>query len=116
MFCSKCGNKLNEEEKFCSKCGNEVNAVKTQNNNSMAQSSSHATTGLILGICSIIAWIIPLVGYPVTITGIVFSSKGLGAKNNGKAICGLVLSIIFLIFTLINSIVGAIIGVGMASY
>lgn len=112
MFCSKCGNKLNEEEKFCSKCGNEV---KPQNENNISQSSSHATTGLILGICSVIAWIIPLVGYPVTITGIVFSSKGLGAKNNGKAIVGLVLSIIFLIFTLINSIVGAIIGIGMTA-
>ncbi len=25
MFCSKCGKKINENEKFCSECGNEVN-------------------------------------------------------------------------------------------
>ncbi len=72
----------------------------------------NATTGMILGLCSIIAWFIPLFGYPVTICGIVFSSKGLGSKNNGQAVAGLVLSIVFLIVTLINSILGALMATG----
>ncbi len=72
-----------------------------------------ASTGLILGLCSIAAWFIPLIGYPVTICGIVFSSKGLGSKTKkASAIAGLVLSIVFLIVTLINSILGALMNVG----
>ncbi|MDD3481219.1 MAG: hypothetical protein PHW75_03310 [Patescibacteria group bacterium] len=68
-----------------------------------------AKTGFILGLVSIIAWLLPLVGYPVTITGIVFSALGLKAKNKkGLAIAGLVLSILFLVVTLINSIAGAV--------
>lgn len=74
--------------------------------------NKNATTGMILGLCSIVAWFIPLFGFPITICGIVFSSKGLSSKDNkGKAITGLVLSIIFLIVTLINSIAGALIAV-----
>ena len=71
----------------------------------------NSTTGLVLGLISIIAWIIPLIGFPVTICGIVFSAKSLNTPGRGKAIAGLVLSIIFLCLTILNSIVGAIIGV-----
>lgn len=71
----------------------------------------NATTGMILGLCSIIAWFIPLIGYPVTICGIVFSAKGIDSKNKGQAIAGLVLSIIFLIVTLINSFIGALMAI-----
>lgn len=67
-----------------------------------------AMVGFILGLCSIIAWLLPLIGYPVTIAGIVFSAMGMHSNNKGKAIAGLVLSIIFLIVTLINSILGAV--------
>lgn len=65
--------------------------------------------GFILGLCSIAAWLLPLLGYPVTICGIVFSAKGLKPnKNRGKAIAGLTLSIIFLFITLINSALGVL--------
>ena len=32
MFCSKCGNELNEEAIFCPKCGNKVNVVHSEEN------------------------------------------------------------------------------------
>lgn len=64
--------------------------------------------GFILGLVSIIAWYIPLIGFPVTVCGIIFSGLGLNSSNRGKAIAGLTLSIIFLVVTLINSIMGAI--------
>ncbi len=70
--------------------------------------STKAMTGFVLGLISIIAWIIPLIGYPITILGIIFSALGLNSKNKGKAIAGLILSIIFLILTFINSALGAI--------
>lgn len=70
--------------------------------------STKAMAGFVLGLISIIAWIIPLIGYPITILGIIFSALGLNSKNKGKAIAGLILSIIFLILTFINSALGAI--------
>ena len=105
-FCKNCGSELNENQDICLKCGVRVNKDKnlTVNNEDKA-----STTALTLGLISIIAWLIPLFGYPVTICGIVYSSKGLKSQSGkGKATAGLVLSIIFLIVTLINSIAGVI--------
>lgn len=76
-----------------------------------------AMVGFILGLCSIAAWLLPIIGYPVTIIGIIFSAMGMkSSKNRKKAIVGLVLSIIFLIVTLINSILGAIIASSAMMY
>ena len=90
----------NQKEKILN--GTSKNAI---NNDSK---STKAMTGFVLGLISIIAWIIPLIGYPITILGIIFSALGLNSKNKGKAIAGLILSIIFLILTFINSALGAI--------
>jgi len=65
-----------------------------------------ATAGLVLGIVSMVAWFIPLIGYITTILGIVFSSQGRNSTNRGRATAGLVLSIIALILTLGNSAAG----------
>lgn len=100
-FCPNCGKELNEIN-ICSNCGT---IVRTQEQ----EADKKALTGFILGLVSIIAWLIPLAGYPVSICGIVFSSKGLKSKiNKGKATAGLILSIIFLVFTFFNSLVGAL--------
>ena len=79
-----------------------------RNTNNADKKATKWMIGFILGLVSIIAWYIPLIGYPVTVCGIIFSSLGMNSKNKGKAVAGLVLSIIFLIVTLINSILGAI--------
>lgn len=110
-FCENCGSSLNEEQQVCLKCGVKVKDIQINNNaiaTSEAKGKGSATAGFVLGLVSIIAWIIPLFGYPVTICGIIFSAKGLKCPSKkGMAVAGLVLSIIFLILTLINSIVGA---------
>lgn len=67
-----------------------------------------ATAGFTLGIIGIIAWILPLFGYPVNIIGIIMSSIGLKSEKRTKAIIGLVLSIIGLVLTLGNSILGVL--------
>jgi len=69
-----------------------------------------ATASLVLGVLSIIAWIIPLFGIPMTITGLVLGIKGLGPQRRGTAITRIVLSTIFLILALLNAIVGAYLG------
>lgn len=77
--------------------------------NNKDKKATKAIIGFILGLISIIAWFIPLFGFPVTICGIVFSSMGMNSNNKGKAVAGLTLSIIFLVVTFINSVAGAVI-------
>lgn len=70
------------------------------------KSKTYSTAGLVLGILSIPAAIIPLLGIPISILGIVFSKRGL--KNpNGKAIAGLTCSIIGLSLSVLNAAIGA---------
>jgi len=69
-----------------------------------------ATASLVLGIISIIAWIIPLYGLPTTIAGLVLGIKGLGPQRRGTAVAGIVLSVIFLVLTLFNAAMGAYLG------
>jgi len=102
-FCRNCGKELNENQSVCLNCGVAVTPV----NKPSEKCDKNAVVGFILGLVSIIAWLIPLFGYPVSICGIIFSAKGLKSQTNkGKAITGLVLSIVFLVFSFINSMVG----------
>lgn len=112
-FCRNCGKELNEEQSVCLKCGIAVTSVSQSNE----KTDKNAVVGFILGLIAIVAWLIPLFGYPVSICGIVFSAKGLKSPTNkGKAIAGLVLSIIFLILTLCNSIAGVLMWVDTYYY
>jgi hypothetical protein len=67
--------------------------------------------GFTLGIVSIGAWLVPLVGLPVAISGLVFNILGLRAeKGRWFAVAGLTLSIIFLNFAMIYSFYGMLVG------
>ena len=68
---------------------NFTGGLKLNNNNKMA------TSGMILGLVSIIGWLIPFLGVILTILAIVFSALGLKNERKEKAIAGLVLGIIF---------------------
>jgi len=70
-------------------------------------SNGKATASLVLGLISIVAWIIPVIGLPTTIAGLVLGIKGLGPQRRGTAIAGIVLSIIFLVITVVNAGLGA---------
>lgn len=105
-FCINCGKELNENQDVCLNCGV---YVKQEIKTSEDKVEKNATIGFILGLISIVAWLLPLCGYPVTICGIVFSSKGFSSTTNkNKAIAGLTLSIIFLLATLANSVLGVL--------
>jgi len=111
-FCTNCGNELDSNADVCVKCGAFVKK-NNNNNNAVESTDKNANIGLGFGFGSILAWIIPLIGYPITICGIVYSSKGLKSETSkGKAIAGLILSIIFLVATIINSILGVLINLG----
>ncbi len=112
-FCTNCGNELDVNADVCVKCGTLLKK-KNNNNNQIESIDKNANMGFGFGLGSILAWIIPLFGYPVTICGIIFSSKGLNSSGStkSKALIGLILSIIFLIATLINSFLGVLQNLG----
>ena len=77
-----------------------------ENNN-----NNRAVASLVLGLVSIVTWLFPIAGYITTILAIVFATKGRHSEKKGMATAGLVLGIIFLVVTLLNSFFGAILGV-----
>lgn len=77
-----------------------------ENNN-----NNRTVASLVLGLVSIVTWLFPIAGYITTILAIVFATKGRHSEKKGMATAGLVLGIIFLVVTLLNSIFGAILGV-----
>ncbi len=78
---------------------------------SPTESIGLSIASLVLGIVGIFAWLLPLIGFPVTIVGLILGLKGMKKKaGKGMASAGFVLCVIFLIFTAINSFFGLIIG------
>ena len=75
------------------------------------ENSNRAVASVILGLVSIVTWLFPIAGYITTILAIVFATKGRHSEKKGMAPAGLVLGIIFLVVTLLNSILGAVLGV-----
>ena len=71
---------------------------------------------MVLGIVGILAWLLPCVGYPVTIVGIILGVIGMKKGGKKMAIVGIVLSVIFLIATLINSIAGVVLQLDQLGY
>jgi hypothetical protein len=70
-----------------------------------------SVASLALGILGLLAWIIPLFGYPITITGLVLGVKGKKIEEGrGMATAGFALSVIGLVLTVINSAWGAYLG------
>ena len=76
----------------------------------MEKHNGKATASLVLGIISLIAWILPLAGYPVSIIGLVMGVYGRKSEKKTLATVGLVLSIIGLVFCVVNSAIGAYMG------
>lgn len=66
-----------------------------------------ALTSLILGLISIIAWIIPILGLPASIVGLVMGIIGRKSSRRGMAIAGIILSSIFIIVSIANAALGA---------
>jgi hypothetical protein len=77
---------------------------------SVAQQPGKPGVSLSLGIFGLIAWIIPIVGLPVTITGLVFGIKALKREEISLAVVGTALCAIGLLLSVGNAVVGAYLG------
>lgn len=69
--------------------------------------SRGAWASLILGIIGSLGWVIPIVGFPVTVVGIVLGALGMGKHkaNRGVAIAGFVMNIVFVCAAIAKGIV-----------
>ncbi len=97
---------------------NGYNGEQNMYNSPMMQpeKKGQSIASLVLGICSFIAWLIPLFGYPVSIVGIVMGAMAMKKGGKKMAIAGIICSSIGLLITLINSIAGVIMMMGMMNY
>jgi len=77
------------------------------------QGTGTATAALVLGIVGLLAWLLPLIGLPVNVIGIVLGALGRRGPSKGTATAGLVCSVIGLGLTIINGIAGAIMMVNL---
>jgi hypothetical protein len=65
-----------------------------------------ATASLVLGILSIFGALVPLIGLPLSIVGLVMASRGMRSSRAGQARAGLVLSLVGIALSAIVFVVG----------
>lgn len=74
--------------------------IKTDANN------KKATISLIIGLIGIVTWVLPIVGLPLAIVGIVFARKGMNSNKKRIAQIGLILCILSFFATFANASIG----------
>jgi len=117
MACPHCGEEGAIHEAYmgrtvpCPKCRQEFAVSPFQlGRGGHGEGNGQAVTSLVLGLIGLLAWIIPLFGFPVTIVGLVKGRRSLAWTNTSLARAGVTLCIIGLVLTGINSAVGAYLG------
>ncbi len=70
------------------------------------KASGKAIASLVLGVISMLAWCLPIVGGPVAIVGLVLGIIARRGPGRGLAVAGIVLSAIGLLASIINAGVG----------
>ncbi|MFI5385714.1 MAG: hypothetical protein ACHQ50_06285 [Fimbriimonadales bacterium] len=75
---------------------------------SQAATGGRGNLALILGIIGLVAWCLPIVGFPVGITAIIFGVKATKTEDRTKGQVAIILGIFCLLFSIANGIVGAI--------
>ena len=118
MYCSKCGNEIKDGEDFCPKCGKSTHISTENNTNGKSIREGSNVTGFVLGIISCLAWYLPIVGFPVSIIGLIFSvrenkkPRPINSKFT-QAEVSMLLNTAGLIITAVNSFVGSLLGAGV---
>ena len=96
MYCSHCGNEVNDEAEICVKCGCRVRPTK-QTNNDDASSLAYALLGFFIPIVGLILFLVWNDEYP------------LRAKSAGKgALINVIVMFAFLAFYIIIMIIWGI--------
>lgn len=124
MNCNNCGNVIPEGNAFCEVCGAPVAQDVPVMETPVAEAPVYAApaneekkglsiASLVLGIISVITWLIPLFGFPTALTGLILGCIGVRKGGKGIGIAGIVLCAIFLLLTIANGVLGCILAVEM---
>ena len=108
MICRNCNTENENGTPFCRGCGMPLAQDYGMPQTPEQKGFSIASMGL--GIVGLVAWCLPIIGFPVTIVGLVLGILGIKKGGKGMAIAGIILSAITLVITMINSILGAYLG------
>lgn len=118
MFCKYCGKEIEDSSITCEFCGKETvqsEAPQPETKDTLMDTlllikkqkeEKKAKSALILGIASLFAWFLPIFGYPVAIIGLIMGVAGLKTEKKSSAVVGIVLCVVGLIATIINSALG----------
>ena len=93
MFCSKCGNEIDDEAMICPKCG-----CATANMGNMKKSSSQSDESSGLATCAIVfAILMPIVGLILGIVGVCkYEDENLKKKSISAIILSIVIWVIYI--------------------
>lgn len=93
-----------------------VSSLRTRNSHQKRTSkNTFAVIGYILGVFSLIMWLLPPAGLVFAILGIVFSALGISSSQNGLAVTGLIMSIFGFLLVVLNMAIGFGIGYALGS-
>ena len=132
MFCTKCGQQVDDRATICPYCGSPMENASEPNTPPVntppaytppsytpppappaAPSKGLGIASLILGACGIVfAWILALLGYMLGGAGLALAIIGKVKKCGPTATIGLILSIVTLVFAFINSVLGVLMMLG----
>ena len=110
MYCTKCGNKLNNNDNFCNNCGEkrvELENVNVNNNvvNKNNSSNGMKIASIILGSISIggsLLFVFAPFCFILSIIGLIL---GICALKKGKNVSGILLSSIGFVLSIIMSVI-----------
>lgn len=108
--CPDCLEEVSRRARECPHCGAPMQVQSDTGHTTQDDNSGKATGGLIAGICAVFAALLPIIGLPLSITGIVLSWMGKESAKRTRALWGLGLSIVAFLLALINAIIGAYLG------
>ena len=90
MYCSSCGNKLEDNSKFCPKCGHEMNNnVKTYESEVDKSIEGKRTASIVLGILSLVGVFILVfapISFVLAIIGLILAIKSNKVVKNTAGI------------------------------
>jgi len=105
-FCPTCGKPLAfENAEICPSCGVRIQTVPPH-----TAPRAENNTSYYMGIISLIAWLLPIIGLPVSIIGLYLGYQE-KEKGNNSIRNGILFSAIGLVLSLINAILGGIMAV-----
>lgn len=108
--CPFCAEMIQEAAIVCRHCGRTLTENQTNLQLQKKDNYGLAITSLALGIFSLLAWLYPICGFPISVIGLILGITSTSSSKRSLAIAGIVMSAIGLILTVANAAIGAYLG------